>query len=141
GWTPLFGAVTQGNTALVKLLCDRGATVDRKDKSGQTVLHYAISQGCEEVAEVLLAAGGDANHISKGETPLCRATSKSNLALVKLLLAHGANIVLPSPGYCGALPIHVAAMGNELAVLRLLLETGSPLNAMDDERRTPLRWA
>ncbi|OTA78481.1 hypothetical protein M434DRAFT_54831, partial [Hypoxylon sp. CO27-5] len=79
---------------LVKLLCDRGGTVDKKDKSGQTVLHYAISQGCEEVAEVLLAAGGDANHISKGETPLCRATSKSNLALVKLLLAHGANIIL-----------------------------------------------
>ncbi|KAI1098382.1 ankyrin repeat-containing domain protein [Jackrogersella minutella] len=141
GWTPVFGAVTQGNAALTKLLCDRGAIVDKKDKSGQTVLHYAISQGCKETAEILLNAGADANLITKGETPLCRAASKSNLTLVKLLLAHGANVALPSPGYYGALPIHIAAMGNELAVLHTLLESGSPINAEDDERRTPLRWA
>ncbi|KAI1081518.1 ankyrin repeat-containing domain protein [Whalleya microplaca] len=140
-WTPLFGAVTQGNAALTKLMCERGAVVDAKDKNGQTVLHYAISQGCEEIVEILVDAGADVNLISRGETPLCRAASKSSLSLVKLLLAHGADVTLPSPGYCGALPIHIAAMGNELAVLDILLEVGSPVNGLDDEQRTPLRWA
>ncbi|KAI2464017.1 ankyrin repeat-containing domain protein [Annulohypoxylon bovei var. microspora] len=141
GWSPLFGAVTQGSTALTKLLCGRGALVDKKDKSGQTALHYTISQGCQEVAEVLLNAGADANLISRGETPLCRAASKSNLALVELLLAYGADVILPSPSYHGALPVHIAAMGSDLGILSTLLESKSPINAMDDERRTPLGWA
>ncbi|KAI1371125.1 ankyrin repeat-containing domain protein [Hypoxylon crocopeplum] len=141
GWTPLLGAVIQGSATLAKLLCDRGAMIDKKDKNGHTPLHYAISQGCNEVAEVLLDAGANVNLISKGEAPLCRATSKSNFPLIKLLLARGANVTLPSPGYYGALPIHIAAMGNDLAILKALLEAGSPINAVDDELRTPLRWA
>ncbi|KAI0879933.1 ankyrin repeat-containing domain protein [Annulohypoxylon maeteangense] len=141
GWSPLFGAVTQGSTALTKLLCGRGARVDKKDKGGQTALHYAISQGCKEVADALLNNGADANLISRGETPLCRAASKSNLALVELLLAYGADFMLPSPSYHGALPIHIAAMGSDLTILNTLLESGSPINPIDDELRTPLRWA
>lgn len=141
GWTPLFGAVTQGNAALTKLICDRGAILDKKDKNGYTALHYAASQGSKDIAEILLDARADANLISKGETPLCRAASKSNLPLVKLLLSRGADVALPSPAYRGALPIHVAAMGNNVAILDVLLEAGSPINGVDDERRTPLRWA
>ncbi|KAL7622712.1 hypothetical protein AAE478_006390 [Parahypoxylon ruwenzoriense] len=141
GWTPLFGAVAQGSAALAKLVCDRGAVVDKKDKNGQSALRYAISQGCKEVVEVLLSAGADVNLIIKGETPLCQAASKSNSSLLGLLLTHGADVTLPSPRYCGALPIHIAAMGNDLAILDMLLEAGSPINAVDDERRTPLRWA
>lgn len=141
GWTPLLGAVTQGDVALTKLLCDRGAIVDKKDKNRHTTLHYAISQGRMEVSKALLDAGADVNLVSKGETPLCRATSKSDLALVKILLERGANIALPSPSYYGALPIHIAAMGKDVAIINVLLEAGSPINAMDDECRTPLRWA
>ncbi|KAI1641979.1 ankyrin repeat-containing domain protein [Daldinia loculata] len=141
GWTPLLCAVTKGNSALTKLLCDRGAIVDKKDKNGHTAFHYAISQGSEEVSKVLLDAGVDVNLISKGETPLCRATSKSNLSLVKLLLAYGADVNLSSPGYYGALPVHVAAMGRDVAISEALLGAGSPINALDDECRTPLRWA
>ncbi|KAK6950595.1 hypothetical protein Daesc_007119 [Daldinia eschscholtzii] len=141
GWTPLLCAVTQGNVALTKLLCDRGAIVDKKDKNGYTALHYAISHGSEQVSKVLLDAGVDVNLISRGETPLCRATSKSNLRLVKLLLSYGADVTLPSPGYCGALSVHVAAMGRDVAISEALLGAGSPINALDDEGRTPLRWA
>ncbi|KAI1767122.1 ankyrin repeat-containing domain protein [Hypoxylon sp. FL1150] len=141
GWTPLFGAVTQGNVALTKLICDRGAIVDKKDKNGYTALHYAASHGSKDIAGILLDAGADVNLISMGETPLCRAASKSNLPLVMLLLSHGADIALPSPGCRGALPIHVAAMGNNVAILTVLLDAGSSINGLDDERRTPLRWA
>ncbi|KAI0003904.1 ankyrin repeat-containing domain protein [Xylariaceae sp. FL0662B] len=141
GWTPLLGAVAQGNAELTKLICERGAVVDAKDRNGQTILHHAISQGYQRIVEILVDAGADVNLISKGETPLCRATSKSNLSLVEFLLARGADVTLPSPGYCGALPVHIAAMGNALAVLDVLLEAGSPINGLDDEQRTPLKWA
>ncbi|KAI5856205.1 ankyrin repeat-containing domain protein [Durotheca rogersii] len=141
GWTPLFGAVVQGSAVLTKLMCDRGAVVDKKDRSGQTALRYAISQGCGEVAEALLEAGADVNLVTKGETPLCQATSKSNLSLLELLLARDADVSLPSPSYCDALPIHIAAMGRDPAILEVLLRAGSPINARDAEGRTPLRWA
>lgn len=98
----------------------------KKDKNGHTAFHYAISQGSEEVSKVLLDAGVDVNLISKGETPLCRATSKSNLSLVKLLLAYGADVNLSSPGYYGALPVHVAAMGRDVAISEALLGGGDP---------------
>lgn len=141
GRTPLLAAVTQGSAPMTKLVCDRGATVDKKDRDGYTALHYAISQGCKEIVEILLDAGADVNLISKGETPLCRAVSKSKLPLVNVLLTHFADVAVPSPSYGDALPIHIAAMGNNLAILDTLLKAGSPINAMDEERRTPLRWA
>ncbi|KAH8671630.1 ankyrin repeat-containing domain protein [Xylariales sp. PMI_506] len=141
GWTPLYGAVLQGNASLTKLLCDRGAYVDKKDKTGQTPLHYAVSQGLQPVIEVLVGAGADVNLISKGETPLCRATAKSNGPLIKYLLSHGADVSAPSPGYNGALPIHIAAMGKDIQTLEILVEAGSPLDVVDGGGRTPRTWA
>jgi ankyrin repeat protein len=140
-WTALHGAVLQGNVPLTKLVCERGAFVDKRDKTGQTPLHYAVSQGRREIVEVLVSAGADVNLISKGETPLCRATSKSNIELIRALLEHGADVAVPSPGYNGALPIHLAAIGKDAAILNMLLDAGSPADALDDADRTPLAWA
>ncbi|KAM0809200.1 hypothetical protein AB5N19_09543 [Seiridium cardinale] len=141
GWTALYGAVHRGNTPLAKLLCERGAFVEKKDKTGQTPLHYAVSQGRQEIVQVLVAAGADVNLISKGETPLCRATAKSNGPLINYLLSHGADVSVPSPGYNGALPIHIAAIGRDLGVLAALIEAGSFIDAQDGAGRTPLAWA
>ncbi|KAH7025755.1 ankyrin repeat-containing domain protein [Microdochium trichocladiopsis] len=139
--TPLYTAVIQGYSRMIKLLCASGAYVDIKDKNGQTPLHYAISHGRSEVAETLLAAGADTNLVSKGETPLCRATSKCNLQIIDLLLRHGADVAVPSPNYGGALAIHLAAIGPSAEVLKRLLEAGSPSSAHDDSKRTPAEWA
>jgi ankyrin repeat protein len=141
GWTPLYGAVLQGHVPLTKLLCERGAFVDKKDKTGQTALHYAVSQGRQEIVEVLVNAGADVNLISKGETPLCRATAKMNGALITYLLSHGADVAIPSPGYNGALPIHIAAIGKDPNVLTVLINAGSFIDAQDGAGRTPLAWA
>lgn len=141
GWTALYGAVHRGHVPLTKLLCERGAFVDQKDKTGQTPLHYAVSQGRQEIVEVLVNAGADVNLISKGETPLCRATAKTNDRLISYLLSHGADVSVPSPGYNGALPIHIAAIGKDLTILTSLINGGSFIDAQDGTGRTPLAWA
>jgi ankyrin repeat protein len=141
GWTALFAAVTQGNAALTRLLCDRGASANKRDKSGMSPLQHALTQGSSDVVQTLLETGADVNLICKGETPLCRATAKSNLPLIELLLENEADASLPSPGYCGALPIHLAAIGKSVEIVEVLVKAGSPLNASDDEGRTPLSWA
>ncbi|KXJ87737.1 ankyrin repeat-containing domain protein, partial [Microdochium bolleyi] len=79
--TPLYTAVIQGHAKMTQLLCSSGAFTDIKDKNNQTPLHYAISHGHNDIAETLLVAGADANLVSKGETPLCRATSKCNMQM------------------------------------------------------------
>ncbi|KAF7538821.1 hypothetical protein G7054_g2606 [Neopestalotiopsis clavispora] len=141
GWTPLYAAVFQGHTRLTRLLCEQGAFVDEKDKTGQTPLHYAISQGRCAIVQVLVEAGADVNLIAKGETPLCRAAAKTNSSVIEFLLQHGADVSVPSPGYHGALPIHIAAIGKDLDVLAALISAGSFVNARDGAGRTPLAWA
>ncbi|ORY68952.1 ankyrin repeat-containing domain protein, partial [Pseudomassariella vexata] len=141
GQTALYDAVLHGNAQLTRLLCERGASLDKKDKTGQTALHYAVSQGRSEIVEILVNAGANVNLISKGETPLCRATAKSNKYLIAFLLALGADISVPSPGYSGALPIHLACIGKQMEILKTLVDAGSPLDVVDDEGRTPLQWA
>lgn len=141
GWTALYGAVLQGNAPLTTLLCTRGANVDKKDKTGQTALHYAVSQGLQEIVDILVNAGANVNLISKGETPLGRATAKSNARLVRYLISHGADLSVPSPGYNGALPIHIATMGKDTDVLNILIEAGASVNSVDGDGRTPLAWA
>lgn len=141
GWSVLFGAVLKGNVELTEELCKRGAGVDRRDRSGQTTLHYSVSQNRREVVEVLVAAGADVNLLSKGETPLCRAVSKGSLDLVKYLIEHGADVKVPSPGYGGAVPLHLAAIGKSRSILTALLEAGSPTDVSDEMGRTPIDWA
>ncbi|KAK8073456.1 hypothetical protein PG994_004355 [Apiospora phragmitis] len=142
GWTALHTAVLGGDAAMTQLLCHHGAGYDSRDRAGQTSLHYAVSKGHVDVMVALLDAGADVNLPTKGETPLCRAvTAQGSLAVARLLVARGADVALPSARYFGAFPIHLAAMGDHRAVLELLIASGSPVDALDDRRRTPLQWA
>lgn len=141
GWSALHTAVLGGDAPMTTLLCLHGAGYDNRDRAGQTSLHYAVSKGYVDVIAALIEAGADLNLPTKGETPLCRATAQGSLAVVKLLLSRGANVSLPSARYFGAFPIHLAAMGDHRAMLELLLASGSPVDALDDRRRTPLQWA
>ncbi|KAK8102473.1 hypothetical protein PG984_015619 [Apiospora sp. TS-2023a] len=141
GWSALHTAVLGGDAPMTTLLCLHGAGYDNRDRAGQTSLHYAVSKGHVDVIAALIEAGADINLPTKGETPLCRATAQGSLAVVKLLISRGANVSLPSARYFGAFPIHLAAMGDHRAVLELLLASGSPVDALDDRRRTPLQWA
>lgn len=141
GWTPLYAAVFQGHARMTKILCERGALVDEKDKTGQTPLHYAISQGHHAIVELLVQTGANVNLVAKGETPLCRAVAKTNASLLEYLLKHGADASVPSPGYNGALPIHIAAIGKDLDIVAALVNAGSCIDAKDGAGRTPLAWA
>ncbi|OAP64317.1 hypothetical protein AYL99_00289 [Fonsecaea erecta] len=55
--TPLFWAVRNRHEAVVKLLLDRGAEVDTKDKTGQTPLVWARHRGRTSLVKLLLEHG------------------------------------------------------------------------------------
>ena len=79
------------NIEAVKQHLAAGADVDVKGGwLGGTPLHYAVGEGRNEIAKLLIAKGADVNAKGKfGSTPLHFATSKE---IAELLIAEGANV-------------------------------------------------
>ena len=57
--TPLYCAASFGYEAVVRVLIDSGADVNKADNEGRTPLRFAASNGHEAVARVLIDAGVD----------------------------------------------------------------------------------
>lgn len=74
GWMPLHEAANHGYVDIVRLLIERGASINDKGGKmcdGVTALHDACGNGCLEVVEVLLEAGANATmRTDLRETPV-----------------------------------------------------------------------
>lgn len=79
------------NIATVHVLLAAGADINRLNGAGYNLLKYAAGNQNYEFARELLANGADPNVASLGETPLYCAVYDDDIAMMQLLLAHGAN--------------------------------------------------
>lgn len=92
--------------------------------------------------------------LTVGTTPLIRAAKAGDVAVAKVLLAHGADVNLPNS--IGVTPLHAAAgtgstqldtrgrsrtQGPCLETARLLVAAGADVSATDSSGRTPLYGA
>jgi ankyrin repeat protein len=91
GRTILLWAIQERHLNVVKALIRAGASVEARDKHGFTPLGHAASDGNLEAVEFLLKSGANVNRRSAGGSPLHSACAWSQLKIVKVLLAHGAN--------------------------------------------------
>lgn len=91
GQTALLRALSQNETQEAQSLLAQGANINVADKQGETPLMEAIEHGSSLIVP-LLEKGADPNIvIASGLTPLQQAVRNNNVALVRLLLAHGAD--------------------------------------------------
>lgn len=127
---------------LIRLLLWKGFFVDVLDCLGNTPLQYAADSGNEAVCHLLLENDADVNTTnSKGYTPLISAINStwcSSEPIVGLLLDSGASIEDDSSVF------HVAAMRGKTeaaAVIKLLLEWGADIGALDEYEETALHIA
>ena len=97
GQTPLVYAIHQGDEAYVKLNIERGANVDKPCADGIAPLMHAVLLGNELMVETLLKAGAKVDSRTSNWTALQQATETSNLGIMKLLLAFGADTEAKSP--------------------------------------------
>jgi ankyrin repeat protein len=150
GWTPLYLAVKNRNTEttaipgpstdgaleFITTLLDRGASPNLRIKN-DTEVHQAMT------ALWLKEAGA---------TPLLRASLSGDLPVVRLLLAHGADPMIPTDDH--TTPLMVASgvgwaegtireytEDQTLEVVKLLLGLGSEVNAANDHGITALHGA
>ena len=92
GAQPLHFAATNGDVELVKLLLDRGATINAATQDGWTALHFACLRGDEGLVQLLLDRGAVVSMTTKsGLSALSIATSEGDPEIVELLLDRGAS--------------------------------------------------
>lgn len=84
GWTPLHYAASAPTIGVLKMLLDKGATIDARAPNGATPLMTAAQHGPEEAVAALLAAGADRSLRDARErsaADLARAVGREALAL------------------------------------------------------------
>ena len=137
--TALDYATTGGLRELVQALsADEAVNVD---SYGNTTLHHACWNDQGEVVKVLLKNDPDGvNKLNdEGESPLLLAVQRSNLMIVELLLAAGADTAIPNKD--GVLPLHISAHDGSLFVGKALIASGADINRKSSDGKSPLIWA
>jgi ankyrin repeat protein len=157
GSTPLLFAARSGDLESAKLLVAAGANVNDAAPDGNSVLVVAAYSGNEELAEFLLSKDASPNASGGGYTALHAAVLRSELPLVKALLAHGANpnaritqgtpvrrsaqdYVLPE-SFAGATPLFLAARFVQPDVMRALAAAKADPSVPLNDGTTPLMAA
>jgi ankyrin repeat protein len=164
GQTATHLAAGHGHAALVRYLARAGAPVDALDGSGQTPLLLAVEGGHHDAALALLDAGASlalprtpkGRYLleGSGHAPLHAAAARGDVALVRALLARGAdpNQTIDLTGFRrpgegstdprladdGCTALHLAARAGQVVVVNLLLEGGAEANARARSGDTPL---
>jgi ankyrin repeat protein len=91
GATPLLFTARVGDAESARVLLKAGADPNDAQPDGVSALVLAAHSGHGQVAALLLEHGADANAMGAGYTALHAAILRSDLNLVKALLARGAN--------------------------------------------------
>ncbi|OGM45233.1 ankyrin repeat domain protein [Aspergillus bombycis] len=140
GYTPLSWAAKLGHKLIVKLLIEKGVSVDPQALNGMTPLLLALESKHEWIAELLIQHGAavDVNDENKN-TPLSYAVEYECEAAVRLLLGKG--VPMDTKNNFGETPLLIAAHGGFDRIVKLLLESGVEVDSMDPYGRTPLLYA
>ncbi|HSJ25460.1 MAG TPA: ankyrin repeat domain-containing protein, partial [Longimicrobiales bacterium] len=141
GTTLLMLAADSGRVAVAGALMDAGADVYARDHAGRTALRRAALAGHHDVVRLLASRTLDLDATdAEGLTDLEWAARSGLGDVAALLLEAGASPVANADG-ARWLPIHTAARDGHDLLLDALIAAGSPLDAADEEGRTPLMLA
>ncbi len=110
---------------MIERLVSAGASLNAPSSHGLWfALHNAVVEDKISIVDTLLRAGADPNvATTDGSTPLMLAVRGGNLAIVNLLIHHGANITLKNDDHLAALDI--AKESNWPDVVDLLTQTNN----------------
>jgi len=155
GRTPLHIAAAEGHSGMVQALLNASIDANAVDKTQQTALHKAAYHSNVEVAKALCEHPGIDIALKDGvskSTPLSIAAEYGKIELVEYMLTVDATLGV-AENDCGWSPLHLAAHGKEMKtstslkpakysnIAKLLLHAKAPVDAFDEDRKTPLHRA
>jgi ankyrin repeat protein len=128
GVTPLALACENGSAAMAAKLLAAGAAANGAQVNGVTPLMNAARTGNIKIAQLLIAHGASARTPipSTGQTALMWATADGHVAMMRELLAAGADVHAQSS--IGFTPLLFAARNGDLDAAKVLLASGADLN-------------
>ncbi|KAL0764903.1 hypothetical protein CaCOL14_012709 [Colletotrichum acutatum] len=137
----LASAARYGCAESVKLLLNRGVSIESKDEDGCTPLANAAEEGNKKTAEALIKRKAkvdckDAN----GLTALSLAAQAGHVSLVQLLVEGGARIDRKDETD-GRTALHWAVLKDRTAVIEELLERGANIEATSKTGHTAIYYA
>jgi ankyrin repeat protein len=134
-----------------------GAVRIDRTPPGSSPLHIAALSGNASLVDALLVRGGDPNLVRQdGHSPLSIAVKVNDLAVLKILVAHGADVQrvfnptevfpintrnrcwLENDSRKDQSILHIASMAGAFSVVAFLADQGVPLNAKNDRGETAL---
>lgn len=133
-----FVAIKQDDAATVASLLNRGFDANTRNPAGEHGLLLAIREPSLKVAGVLLnwPKTDVEARTANDESALMLAALKGHLELAHKLIARDADV-----NKTGWTPLHYAATGGHVAVMRLLLENSAYIDASSPNGSTPLMLA
>lgn len=142
GRTALFTALSSRRDVEFRLLLDKKANPLIADNDGMTPLMQTARANSIDMAELLLKQPLKGLELAdhNGDTPLIwAAAGKNHVQMVKLLLAHGANV--KHANKLGRTALCVAAFQGEKINAKVLLKHGAEIDVQDSMGNTPLALA
>jgi len=137
----IYEACSNGELQKVKLMLEKNPELlNIKDKSKNTLLHYAASAGKIEVVKFLIKKGA-ALHAKNnfGWIPLHSAGYNGHKEISKILISSGSKV--DEPDVYGWTPLFRAIQGNRKGMVEFLIEKGANINARCRDGNTPLSLA
>ena len=137
-YVQFFRAVELDDAKTVQALLNRGFDPNTPSPELQPALTLALQKKSLKVAEALIAWRTiDVNQLNPhAETPLMMAAMQGQVRLAEQLIARGADV-----NKTGWTPLHYAATGGHVEMIRLLLEHHAYIDAESPNRTTPLMMA
>ena len=135
GYTPLMLASTKGYTDKVKLLLRHGANINAVADNGASSLLRSVGNGHAEIVEELCKYSAKVN-ATTGEvkvTPLLIAVDRKFLAIIKMLLKHGAD---PNQADAqGRTPLDIARIKGNPEIIKCLEDPRKCYTTQGGKRR------
>jgi len=140
GQFPLWMAVWNEDTAMVKLLIAKGVDINQRFKNKEITsncLEIACQNGILAIVRMLVESGAPVNEKGfVGHSALRIASRNGRLDIVKYLIGKGAEI--DSKGDDEATPLESAAGKGHLEIVQVLVENGANVNHQDKDGDSPL---
>jgi hypothetical protein len=141
--TPDTAALSRRHFQLACLLHRHGSSVDPRDNTLWTPLHYAAWSGDVELVRVLIELKADIGAQSRSaKTPLHIASnsySPNGPTVARYLLERGSDVNARTDD--GRTPLHRATEGKLVETARVLIEHGADIDAENNSGSTPLQSA
>lgn len=136
--SPLRLALRYGGTVQEWIITSQ--TINAKDGSGNSVLHYAAEWQYASAIDTLLTKGADVNaRNANGETALFNAAKNDNPEIIQLMVNGGAD--LNARDNLGSSAMHVAVRWDAANSIRKLSALGLSVNAQNTAGKSPLSEA